>query len=136
MRGRKPAAIVGAAPMDELPKPPAWLGKDAKAEWCRVGPMLVTERKTLTMADLATFAAYCSAVGEVAEASRIIARDKMVFDGASGPKRHPAVGIRSEAMTQMRLLAGELGLTPVSRSRPSIRDDLGERDDDAADLGL
>ena len=40
-----------------------------------------------------------------------------------GIKRNPAVGIQSDAMTRARLLAAELGLTPVSRSRPSIRDD-------------
>ena len=47
-------------------------------------------------------------------------------------KRNPAVGIQSDAMTRSRLLAAELGLTPVSRSRPAIRDE--EDDDDLSQL--
>ena len=133
MRGRKPETII-AGTMDDVPNAPTWLGKDAKAEWRRVAPIIVTERKTLTLADLATFAAYCSAVGEISEAARIIERDGMIFQGASGPKKHPAVAIKSDAMTQARLLANELGLTPVSRSRPAIRNEGGE--DEGSDLGL
>lgn len=128
MRGRKPETIV-AGTMNDVPNAPTWLGKDAKAEWRRVAPIIVTERKTLTLADLATFAAYCSAVGEISEAARIIERDGMIFQGASGPKKHPAVAIKSDAMTQARLLANELGLTPVSRSRPAIRSDGGGGED-------
>ena len=137
MKGRKPNGIVaGSHPVNKLPAPPKWLlSKDAKAEWKRVGPILIEERKTLTVADLAGFANYCCAVGEVAEASRIIAAEGMTYDGHSGPKKHPAVSIRTNAMTQARLLAAELGLSPVSRSRPSIRED-NEDKDDAAALGV
>lgn len=136
MRGRKPEAIMsGTGTVDAVPKPPAWLSKDAKAEWRRVAPIIITDRKTLTLADLASFASYCCAVGEIMEASRIISREGMTYQGNSGPKKHPAVSIRTNAMTQARLFAAELGLTPVSRSRPSIRNDSHE-DQDASDLGL
>ena len=136
MRGRKPDVIApGSSAVTELPKTPSWLSNDAKAEWRRVLPILVNERRTLTLADLATFGAYCSAVGEISEAARIIAREGMVVPGASGPKKHPAVAIKSDAMTQARLLANELGLTPVSRSRPTIRDEQGGSDEDASLLG-
>lgn len=124
MRGRKPEGIVaGSSPVATLPAPPAWLTKAAKSEWRRVGPILIDERKTLTLADLATFANYCSVTGMAADAARLVAREGMTFMGAGGPKKHPAVAIQLDAMTQARLLAGELGLTPVSRSRPAIRDD-------------
>lgn len=136
MRGRKPETIVaGSSALAELPKPPAWLSKDAKAEWRRVAPILIDERRTLTLADLPSFAAYCTAAGEIIEASKTIAREGMIYQGESGPKRHPAVAMRSDAMNRMRLLANELGLTPVSRSRPAIRDEGGP-DDGLSDLGL
>lgn len=136
MRGRKPNGIVaGSHPVNKLPAPPKWLSKDAKAEWKRIAPIIIDERKTLTLADLAGFANYCCAVGEVSEASRIIAAEGMTYTGQSGPKKHPAVSIRTNAMTQARLLAAELGLSPVSRSRPSIRED-NENKDDAAALGV
>lgn len=49
-------------------------------------------------------------------------------------KRSPAAGIVAEFSGLALRLAAELGLTPVSRSRPAIRDDEGDDEDDA--LGL
>lgn len=134
MRGAKPKDVVaGTSAVTRTPPPPAWLSKSAKAEWRRVGPILIHERKVLTVADLATFASYCVAAGQVADAADIIAREGMTFMSVSGPKKHPAVAIQSDAMTQARLLANELGLTPVSRSRPAIRDDAGGSSPDGMD---
>ena len=124
MRGRKPEGIVaGSSPVADLPKPPTWLSKAAKAEWRHAGPILISERRTLTLADLATFAHYCATVGMAADAARVVTAEGMIVPGTGLPKRHPAVQIQLDAMKEARLLAGELGLTPVSRSRPAIRDD-------------
>ncbi|RWF07315.1 MAG: phage terminase small subunit P27 family, partial [Mesorhizobium sp.] len=71
MRGRKPAGIVaGTSPVTKVPPAPTWLSKDAKAEWRRVAPILVNERKVLTEADLGTLESYCIATGTVREAHR------------------------------------------------------------------
>ena len=59
------------------------------------------------------------------QAQRIINVDGLVT--ADG-KRHPAFGIMNAAQTTQRLCAAELGLTPVSRSRPAVRSE--ENDDD------
>lgn len=132
MRGRKAEIIPLHDNMpDGMPEPPADLGADALAEWHRTLPILLNERRTITVADLSVFAAYCTAVGMIAGARRIIQQEGMTFVGASGPKRHPAVGILSDAMTQARQLAAELGMTPASRSRPAIR----EGSDDGQGLG-
>lgn len=123
MRGRK-AEIVPVcedAP-DDLPQPPEDLSPDALAEWNRTLPILLNERRTLSVADLPMFAAYCTASGMVTEARRIINKEGMTYMGASGPKKHPAAAILSDAMTQVRQLAAELGLTPASRARPAIRE--------------
>ncbi len=123
MRGRK-AEIVPLcedAP-DEMPHPPEDLSPDALAEWNRVLSIILTERRTLSVADLATFTAYCTAAGMATEARRIINREGLTYMGASGPKKHPAAAILSDAMTQVRQLAAELGLTPASRARPAIRE--------------
>jgi len=134
LRGRKPSSVaISTSAALSAPKPPSWLSRDAKAEWKRVIPLLI-ERRILTEADMATFANYCLQIGRIIEAQRTIDAEGMFFDGTSGPKRHPAVGVQNDAATQARQLAAELGLTPVSRSRPAIRDDDARDDDD--DLGL
>lgn len=126
MRGRKPASIVGgSSPVLDVPKAPAWLSKEAKAEWRRVAVILV-ERKVLTEGDLGILESYVVAVATVREAHRQIQRDGMVLAG----KRHPLFGVMNNAQTTARLCAAELGLTPVSRSRPAIRDDEDEDGDD------
>ncbi|MFG1282285.1 phage terminase small subunit P27 family [Xanthobacter autotrophicus] len=134
MRGRKPATInPGTSSVEKVPAPPAWLSKDAKAEWKRVAPILINERRTLTIADLSMLANYCTAVGQVAEAARIVSKEGLTVASPTGPKKHPAVAIRSDGMTQARQIAAELGLTPASRSRPAMRDN---DDEDASGLDL
>lgn len=136
MRGRKPYLVVaGSSPVRGEHDPPTWMDADAREEWSRVAPILIKERRTLTAADISTFTSYCVAIGQVAEASRIVARDGMIVSTKGGPKKHPAVAIRDAAMTQARLLAGELGLTPVSRSRPAARDAADDGQDDLFGMG-
>jgi P27 family predicted phage terminase small subunit len=130
MRGRKPDTIVaGSKPVLDVPKAPAWLSKDGKAEWRRAAGILV-ERDVLTEGDLPTLESYCAATGTVRDAQRQINRDGLMVAG----KRHPLFGVQNAAMTTQRLCASELGLTPVSRSRPTLRDQID--DDDVSDLGL
>jgi P27 family predicted phage terminase small subunit len=121
VKGRKPPSIVtGATPVREIPKPPAWLSKDAKAEWRRVVPSLI-ERGVLDTGDLANLENYCLSVGRVREIEREIAKGyDLALDRA-----------QQKAIATVRLLAGLFGLTPVDRSRPTIRDGA---DDDDGDL--
>ncbi|MFG1202888.1 phage terminase small subunit P27 family [Xanthobacter aminoxidans] len=135
MRGRRPATVSpGTSPLNRAPPAPAWLSTVAKGEWRRACRILMEERRTLTAADLPTLAAYCAAVAQVQEATQILAREGLTFSGPQGPKRHPAVGIRHDGMTQVRQLGGELGLTPMSRSRPGLRSDDDPEDASGLDL--
>ena len=131
MRGVKPRLVVDNGAISRAPAAPAWLSKDAKAEWRRVVPILV-ERRILTTADLGSLENYCAAIGQVREMERHLQEHGHVFEAfketedgivSTGMKRNPAVGIQSDAMTRARLLAAELGLTPVSRTRPAVRGD-------------
>ncbi|WP_316195932.1 MULTISPECIES: phage terminase small subunit P27 family [unclassified Bradyrhizobium] len=115
-------------------KASSWLSKDAKAEWRRVMPIL-SARRILTDADLGSLESYCIASGQVREMQRIIKREGSVIITDRGLRAHPAVRIQSDAMTRARLLAAELGLTPVSRNRPTMRTDQND-DDSASDLGV
>lgn len=134
MRGTKPNLAADPKGMGAIPRPSPWLSKDAKAEWRRVVPLLV-ERRILTDADLGTLELYCNARGVALQAQRELAASGLVFVTTSGQvKRNPAAGIVAEFSGLALRLAAELGLTPVSRSRPAIRDDEGDDEDEA--LGL
>ena len=131
MRGRKPELATVRNALEAVITAPAWLSKQAKAEWRRVMPDL-TKRRILTAADLGSLENYCIAIGQVRDMERLVGKEGHVVETARGPRAHPAVRIQSDAMTRARLLAAELGLTPVSRSRPAIRDD--ENSDDLSFL--
>lgn len=130
MRGRKPhSTLADAGGLSDIPKAPAWLSKHARTEWRRVVPLLV-QRRILTDADLGALESYCTSMGIVREAQEALSRDGLIVQTDKGPKRHPAFSIQNCAQTTARLCAAELGLTPVSRSRPAVRDDNASEDDD------
>ncbi|MBN9018452.1 MAG: phage terminase small subunit P27 family [Rhizobiales bacterium] len=137
MRGVKPyLAVDNTSDMKEAPEPPEWIGEFAAVEWRRVAPDLVA-RGRLNEADLGTLESYCIAIGQVKEMQRQIAIEGAVInDPKRGPRKHPAVSIRADAMTQARLLANELGLTPVSRQRPGMRGNGKGGGSAPADQGL
>lgn len=122
MRGTKPQLVVDNDAVRKAPAVPSWLSTDAKKEWKRVLPILVG-RRILTKGDLGSLENYCTAMGQVREMERHLQDHGHVVDVEGVMKRNPAVGIQADAMTRARLLAAELGLTPVSRSRPAIRED-------------
>ncbi|MCE6960572.1 phage terminase small subunit P27 family [Cereibacter sphaeroides] len=124
MRGVKPFLKTDPEAITDLAAP-AWLSEAARAEWERVMPILAG-RKILTVADLGSLENYCCATGTVRECEAMLQAEGRVIETPTGPKRHPAGGIQADAMTRARLLAAELGLTPVSRSRPAIREDDDE----------
>jgi P27 family predicted phage terminase small subunit len=127
MRGTKPQLVVDNGAISRDHKAPAWMSRDAKAEWKRVFPVL-RERRILTVADLGALENYCLALGQVREMERTLQAEGHVITSDKGPKKHPAVAVQADAMNRSRLLAAELGLTPVSRSRPAVRKDENEAD--------
>lgn len=117
-RGLKPSTIApGTSPVTTVPKAPSYLSKDAKAEWRRVAPILTDERNVLTVADLAALENYVIAVATMRQAHREIQTGGLVL--ANG-KRNPASTVLLQAQQQQLRAAGELGLTPVARSRAAI----------------
>ncbi len=115
MKGAKPRLVIDNDAVTSVPRAPAWLSKWSAAEWRRIMPALVA-RRILTTADLGSVENYCVAQGrvrQIEEAIPDVAPDSLPL----------MVRMQDKAMTTARQLAAELGLTPVSRSRPSIRDD-------------
>jgi phage terminase small subunit len=83
-----------------LPVCPTWLNAEGKKEWKRAGKLLV-ESGVATHLDFVNFATFCQMWGEFVE----------------GVKTGEPVSIAH--ITQMRLYAVELGMTPSSRSKVS-----------------
>ncbi|WP_329608579.1 phage terminase small subunit P27 family [Paragemmobacter aquarius] len=94
---------------------------------------ILARRKILTTADLGSLENYCMAVGQAREMERqiqklgavmmVYAIDKEGESRVIGLRKNPAVSVQSDAITRARLLAAELGCTPVSRSRPTVDED-------------
>ena len=126
-RGLKPTHIIaGTSPVTKNVPPPAYLSRDAKAEWRRVAPILIDERKVLTLADLGTLENYCISLGTIREMHRLLQAEGYVL--ANG-KRHAAAGILTSMQQQQLRCAGELGLTPSARSRAAMMEQTDDDDD-------
>jgi P27 family predicted phage terminase small subunit len=118
-KGVKPAVRTDRAAYNRAPPVPLWLSPDAKKEWKRIMPLLI-ERKILTEADMGSVENYCIAIGRVREIERQIQEEGL------SPQ---LFRMQDKAAVTARLIAAELGLTPVSRSRPIINDDAEPEDD-------
>ncbi|WP_406736981.1 phage terminase small subunit P27 family [Thioclava sp. GXIMD4215] len=132
MKGAKPEISIDLEAITDL-DPPEWFSEEEAKEWRRVMPIL-SERRILTVADLGQLENYCIAIGEVRDMSALIRSKGAIFYTDAMPKRHPAAAIRADAMNRSRQLAAELGLTPVSRSRPTVRDAGDGGEDDPLDM--
>lgn len=130
-RGRKAdiRALDGA--LSKAPPAPAWLPEYAKAEWRRVLPTLVKQRK-IASNELGVVESYCVAVANMRAAQERIDEDgHFITSPTSGElKRHPATTLLKEAIESARRLAAELGITPASRNK----NEGGAPGDDADDI--
>lgn len=128
MKGTKPQLREDADALTDDVVAPDWLAEEARKEWDRVMPIL-TERRILTDADLGGLENYCICIGRVRDTEALIQAE------ADPEMMLKLIRVQDKAMSSARQLAAELGLTPVSRSRPTIRED-GDRDDTANPLDM
>ena len=80
----------------------------------------LAKRRILTTADLGSLESYCVSIGRVRDL-------EMLLRAGIDPK---LFRMQDQAIKTARQLAAELGLTPVSRSRPAVRGNDNEGDDD------
>lgn len=117
---KRPINDAEPQPKAVAPDPPAFLKREALAEWRRLAPEL--ERLgLLTIVDGAALAAYCQAYQRWIQAEKMINRKGMVVETQNGyAQAHPAVAVAQKSMQLLRAFASEFGLTPASRSRISV----------------
>lgn len=126
-KGRKAGIIPSESAINSVPEPPAELDKYAKKVWREVLPNLV-ERRILTPADIPGLRNFCIAQGTVAKLSRAIQALGETFDAQ-------LYRAQDKAMTTARQIGDQYGLSPTSRSRPSIRED-DDGEDELSGLGF
>ncbi len=124
---REPIALAGAPAM------PRHLNADARREWRRLVPLLLTMR-VLSESDGIALANLCQTYATLISAQRMM--DKQIKAGASGlliktgtgyVQQSPLLGIINKQMTLLNTQLREFGMTPSSRSRIEAFDE-GNRD--------
>lgn len=114
--GREPTRPVA------VPRPPAWLGRVAQAEWRRLVPELVRMGILNPDLDRSALADYCMAVGDSREAHAALAKEGMVIrrpNGSLAPSPWLAVAYGAERAMFRGFHA--FGLTPLARRRLGLR---------------
>lgn len=109
------------APPPGCPPMPTWLDAEGRAEWRRVVPQLQS-LGILSEIDGSMLADYCAAHALAIKATKNYQRKGVTVKNNGQVQRNPMIKVAQEARAQARLLAGEFGLSPSSRSRISAPD--------------
>jgi P27 family predicted phage terminase small subunit len=112
--------VIGA----ECPSAPAWLPPYAREEWARTAPELYA-CGLLTAVDHAAMGAYCTAYARWRTAEQVLAAQAQGDPDSAAltvrdrdvPRPNPIVGVARRAADQMVAFAGQLGATPIARTR-------------------
>ena len=102
------------------PPSPAWLGREAKAEWRRVAKQLA-RAGLVQRVDLAALAAYCEAWGEFVQLRADV--DALRAAAADEPAGRTAESVlklirrKNAAAERAERMAAQFGFTPAARAR-------------------
>lgn len=118
-------------PKKSKPKCPTWMSDEAKVIWKRTVKQL-DQMGLLYEADQDIIAAYVNAVINYQKATELVDRSGVLIKGRrDGVVTNPAVRVQRDSATLIRMLAGELGLTPSARTR--LKADQDDAEDDILD---
>ena len=100
-----------------VPTPPAWLSAEARTKWDEIAAAL-SQVGILTHVDSDILTMYAVTWVEWKRATLAILDHGLTMTTLKGEERtSPHVLIRNKSLMQLRALAGELGMSPSSRSR-------------------
>jgi len=124
LEGRSHGTDSGGRPVKTVPafaraapEPPAWMPREARAEWQRVVPEL-DRLGILKVIDGSALTAYCMVWDRFVRSAEIVEREgSVLYDEKGHAQRHPAVLTLEAASRELRVWAGEFGLTPSSEQR-------------------
>lgn len=109
----------------DVAHPPRWLKLSplARRAWRDIAPLLIGMR-VLTSADLVALSLLCDSLATIVVAKEHVAEHGATYEtvgegGARMVRKHPAVEIHAEASRFAKVMLGEFGMTPASRSKVS-----------------
>lgn len=102
--------LTRIAPPDEL------MSEVAVKLWKTQSKILI-ERGLFELEDAPILLAYCNAFHLMLEAEKLLAKSLTVDSEMGGLKKHPAVNVRNDSVSQIARLGSLLGLDPLSRIR-------------------
>lgn len=138
--GRRPVKKDDVSPLVGIPDCPSHLTAEARSEWMRITPLLLTYR-LITEIDTAALALYCQSYGRWQEAEKKIAEmrekggDGLLVKAPSGyPIQNPYLAIANRAMEDCHKYLQQFGLSPSARTRVvvSLQGDLFGNTDPAS----
>lgn len=106
--------------------PPEELMGDAAIKLWKTQSKILIERGTFELEDAPLLVAYCNAFELMLIAEKVILSEAKKdlesggiteMSGAGGLKKHPAIGVRNDSVSQIARLGSLLGLDPLSRMR-------------------
>lgn len=101
---------------------PPELTAAARTEWDRIAPLLI-DRGQVTVVDRAVLAGYCTKYAQWQELEAAAVGEPFVLTRKSGSLFvNPIHGMANRALALMLKAAAEIGITPSSRTRVSVRD--------------
>ncbi|EBM1967284.1 phage terminase small subunit P27 family [Salmonella enterica] len=116
--GRKPNLPANQKSTLTRILPPAELMGDVAVKLWKTQSKILIERGILELEDAPLLIAYCNAFHLMIEAEKIIAEDGLTdMGGMGGLKKHPAINVRNDSVSQLARLGSLLGLDPLSRIR-------------------
>ena len=97
-----------------VPRPPPWLGKGARRHFKRLAERAIG-LQVLADTDIEALALAAAALEEYLQADELVRTHGLTFMSENGPKKHPAVAVRSDAWRRYRDALRSFGFTPADR---------------------
>lgn len=116
---------TASRPLARVPRPPAYLGATAKAEWTRLAKLLHAMR-IITPQDLPELEAFAIARGRAIDAEAVLAREGRTIATPQGPKRHPELLTAEKSWADARRYAELFGLSPSARRSLGVQEPPAE----------
>lgn len=130
--GKRPINADEPQPAGDIAEPPDWFEPDQRIEWARA--IKAAPQGLLRSLDESMLIVWVCAKVAHADAAQKIKTYGSVIKSGGQAQPSPYVGIMNKQATIMMRAAAEMGFSPSSRSRVSIKDQKGKTSSPFNDL--